>query len=190
MRVIAGEFKGRKLTAPRGIGMRPTADRVKEAIFSMVQPVLEDAVCLDLFAGSGSLGIEALSRGAACVHFCDIDPVSIAALRKNLDTCRIDGRRACILAKDWRTAVTELDKKCNLVFIDAPYEMCEYYSQILEKLVKHGVLTDEAMIVIERDAGKGGYTLPAGFGMIREKRYGGTGVDLLFYANTGGGNGR
>ena len=97
MRVIAGEFKGRKLNSAKGREVRPTADRVKEAIFSMVQDELEGAVCLDLFAGSGAMGIEALSRGAARVYFCDAGAASVDIIRQNLDSCRADGRRAVLI---------------------------------------------------------------------------------------------
>ena len=198
MRVIAGELKGHRLAAPKGAGtgnkarhgMRPTADRVKEAIFSMVHPDIEGAVCLDLFAGTGQVGIEALSRGAERVYFCDVDPDSLALLRQNLDTCKIGGRSITILPMDWRSAVAKLNEKCNLVFIDAPFDMCEYYSQMLEALAKQEALDDEALIIIERDAGAGGYVLPTEFEKVRDKRYGGVGVDLLLYIKAGGKNER
>jgi len=179
MRVIAGDFKGRRLVAPKGPGVRPTPDRVKEALFSMVEPCLADAVCLDLFAGTGSLGIEALSRGAARVYFCDPAPASLAALRQNLDICRVDASRAVVLAAEWHKVHTYLSEKCNLVFIDAPYKMCEHYSQMLETLAERGVMADGALVAIERDAGKGGYALPEGFIKVRERRYGSVGIDLV-----------
>jgi len=182
MRVIAGSFKGRKLTAPKGADIRPTADRVKEAIFSMLHQHTEGSVCLDLFAGTGALGIEALSRGAARVYFCDIAPAALESLQRNLDACQADAKSAIILKADWRNAVFKITEKCNLVFIDAPYEMCEYYAQILAALSEKGALQQGAFLVIERDAGAGGYALPAGFERIQEKRYGGIGVDLLRYA--------
>jgi 16S rRNA (guanine966-N2)-methyltransferase len=185
MRVIAGDFKGRKLTAPKGVDLRPTADRVKEAIFSMVQPELPGAVCLDLFAGTGSLGIEALSRGAERAYFCDNEPVSHAALRQNLDACRLDGRRAVVIKSDWRAAYKHVREKCNLVFIDSPYEMCVYYSQILETLAMQGVPGEGAYVVIERDSGADGYEVPKGYRLLRRKRYGSVGVDLLEYAEIG-----
>lgn len=188
MRVIAGDFKGRRLVAPKGTGMRPTPDRVKEAIFSMVQPYLQDSVCLDLFAGTGALGIEALSRGAARVYFCDTAIASLTALRQNLDACRARPGSAVVLASSWKSACANLAEKCNLVFIDAPYDMCEYYSHILEALAIGRVLEKTALIVVERDAGKGGYALPSGFERVREKRYGSVGVDLL--ACTGAGEGK
>jgi len=185
VRVIAGDFKGRRLSAPKGTEARPTADRVKEAIFSMIESELPGSVCLDLFAGSGALGIEALSRGAARVYFCDTSPASLAVIRNNLDHCRVDSGRAVVLARDWRVALSGLSEKCNLVFIDAPYNMCEHYSQILEKLVGSRVLESGAMIVIEKNASGGPYNLPERTERVREKRYGNVGVDLLIYDDTG-----
>ena len=185
MRVIAGEFKGRRLAAPKGTEARPTADRVKEAIFSMVEPELPGSVCLDLFAGSGALGIEALSRGADYVYFCDTAPASLAALKKNLEALSLSGQRAAVVARDWRACIAGLNKKCNLVFIDAPYNMCEHYSQILEVLAKERALLEDALIVIERKASAGGYPLPEGFEKLREKRYGSVGVDILYFAEIG-----
>jgi len=188
MRVIAGEYKGRKLFTPKGSGVRPTADRVKEAIFSMVQPILPDAVCFDMFSGSGALGIEALSRGAARVYFCDNSPASIEALKENLDACRVNGQRAVVIAKDWRAAGARISEKCNLVFIDAPYNMCEHYPRILESLAKERILENGACIVIERDVSADAYTLPPGFEKTSSKRYGSVGVDLIAYTNNGDDN--
>ena len=185
MRVIAGDFKGRRLLAPKGGGVRPTPERVKEAVFSMLQPYLAGAVCLDLFAGTGALGIEALSRGASRVYFCDSAAESIAVLRQNLDACRVAPGRAVVLAADWRSAYTNLTEKCNLVFIDAPYGMCVYYSHILETLAAGRALQEGALVVVERDAGKGGYALPEGFEIVRGKRYGSVGVDLIVCAGAG-----
>lgn len=181
MRVIAGELKGRKLIAPRGEGTRPTSDKVKEAIFSMVQEEIEGAVCLDLFAGSGALGIEALSRGAEKVYFCDFSPESAAALRQNLENCRIDAKRGTVHVCDWRSILTQIKPKCNIVFIDAPYEMWEHYAQILKTLAEKNVMENGAIVVVERASGAERYVVPEGYVTIREKKYGGTGVDLLVF---------
>jgi len=185
MRVIAGDFKGRRIVAPKGEEVRPTPERVKEAIFSMVHYELPGAICLDLFAGTGALGIEALSRGASRVYFCEMAAPSLAALKKNLDACLLEPDRAIVLKTDWRGAVQRLREKCNLVFIDAPYEMWEHYLQILEALSKYGALAGGATIVIERSAGAGSYGIPAGFEKVREKRYGSVGVDLLVFTDDG-----
>ena len=181
MRVISGEYRGFKLTGHKNMDLRPTADRVKEAIFSMVQFDITDSVCLDLFAGTGGLGIEALSRGASRVYFCDKNTASIEILNNNLNACCVDGKRAVVIKSDWRIACKQIKEKCNLVFIDAPYEMCVYYSQMLETLALQDVLESVATIVLERDSRAGGYDLPSGFTMINEKRYGSVGVDLLVF---------
>ena len=181
MRVIAGDLKGRKLIAPKGTNTRPTAGRVKEAVFSMVQSLLEDAVCFDLFAGSGALGIEALSRGAARVYFCEIDPATLESLTQNLNACGID-ERASVLKADWRVAIQNIREKCDIVFIDAPYNKCEYYSDILNRLGYCACLKKGATVVVERDAGTAGYRLPDGFERVREKHYGNIGVDILIYS--------
>jgi 16S rRNA (guanine(966)-N(2))-methyltransferase RsmD len=181
MRVIAGVFKGRRLISPKGTDVRPTADRVKEAIFSMIQHEISGSVCLDLFAGSGAMGIEAISRGALRVYFCDINAASIAAILQNIDICGAADSRAVLIKSDWHGLGRFIKEKCNLVFIDAPYDMRVYYSQILEALARQGIIGDEACIVVERDSRAGGYEFPAGFEAIKEKRYGSTGVDLLLY---------
>jgi len=189
IRVGAGEFKRRKLLTLKGTDTRPTADRVKGAIFSMVKQDIPGAICLDLFTGTGALGIEALSRGAERVYFCDRSKASIIVLKKNLAICGIDDRRAVVILKDWRAAVSIIEEKCNLVFIDAPYNMCEYYPQILESLAHEHVLEKDASLVIERDALADLYVLPLGFEKVTRKRYGNVGVDLLRYTGAGERNG-
>src|SRR5213076_3427777 len=92
LRIIAGEFKGRRLKAPAGRTVRPTGDRVKEAWFSILQQSIPDARVLDLFAGSGALGFEALSRGAVAVDFVEIHRASLAALKANAEALKVEGR--------------------------------------------------------------------------------------------------
>jgi len=119
------------------------------------------------------------------VFFCDSEPLSLAALRQNLDICRVDSGRAVVLAGDWHKAYTNISEKCNLVFIDAPYDMCVYYSHMLQTLASWRILEEGALIAVERDAGKGGYALPEGFEIVREKRYGSVGIDLISGAGEG-----
>jgi 16S rRNA (guanine(966)-N(2))-methyltransferase RsmD len=187
MRVIAGEFKGRKLTLPKDDRVRPTTDRVKEAIFSMIADNLPDAVCLDLFAGSGSLGIEAISRGAERVYFCDASPEAMELVQKNVKTVGADAH-AVFLRCDWRQAIGRLSDGCakwDIVLIDAPYDLCDDYPKILLELKDANVLSDEAVVVIERDAAADGYAndVASGFARYREKRYGGTGVDIWIFSD-------
>lgn len=122
MRVIAGTAKGRSLTAPPGRTIRPTADRVKEAMFSILMPRLPDAVVADLFAGSGALGIEALSRGAARAVFVERSDRALDALRDNLAVCGF-ADRATVLAEDVDAALARgLDGTApSVVVADPPY---------------------------------------------------------------------
>ena len=147
MRVVAGAFKGRRLQAPKGRRTRPTADRVREALFSMLGDV-SGARVLDLYAGSGALGIEALSRGAASATFVDRDPRAIAAIRRNLDAVgteqevrRLDALRYLAGAED---------ASFDLVFVDPPYDSAVRVAGPLSERLP-AVLTQEARIVTESD---------------------------------------
>ena len=123
IRVIAGEAKGRRLKVPKGMKVRPTADRVKEALFNILAPEIPGAVFLDLFAGSGGIGIEALSRGAEKVLFVEQDPRHLRILRENLTACGFEDR-ARVIPGDARAL---LRKKafppCDFVFLDPPYDL-------------------------------------------------------------------
>ncbi|MBI4593606.1 MAG: 16S rRNA (guanine(966)-N(2))-methyltransferase RsmD [Candidatus Rokubacteria bacterium] len=124
MRIIAGELKGRRLVAPRGERTRPTADQVRLALMDTLAPVLPGARLLDLFAGAGGVGLEALSRGAAHVTFVERDPRALAALRDNVATLGLESR-ARVLALEARRAVERLagdGERFDLVFLDPPYE--------------------------------------------------------------------
>jgi 16S rRNA (guanine966-N2)-methyltransferase len=147
LRIVAGTLGGRRLKAPPGRGTRPTSDRVREALFSILGD-LEQARVLDLFAGSGALGIEALSRGASSAVFVDSDPRAIAAIRANLDSLGIEAQT------HERPALAYLnnasDGPFDLVFLDPPYSSAsELAGPLSERLPP--VLTDSARIVSESD---------------------------------------
>ena len=123
MRVIAGSRKGHKLAAPRGLDTRPTSDRVRENIFNLVGPV-DDAKVLDLFAGSGALGIEALSRGAASAVFVEHDADAVRTIERNLDHVRLTGARVIRGDALWAIAQEAIaGAKYDLVLVDPPYGM-------------------------------------------------------------------
>lgn len=121
MRIIAGEHRGRRLEEFEGEAVRPTADRAREALFSILssRQVLVDAQVLDLFCGTGALGLEALSRGAAHVTFVDNDPVAIALTRKNIATCKAADRTKVIRSD--ATKLAKSDRQFDLVLLDPPY---------------------------------------------------------------------
>ncbi len=121
MRVITGIARGKRLKAPQGGEIvRPTADRVKEAIFSILHFELEGAKILDLFSGSGQLGIEALSRGARYAHFTDVDPVSVKLTEENLANCGFSGQ-ATVRRADYKAFLNGTTEQFDIAFLDPPY---------------------------------------------------------------------
>jgi 16S rRNA (guanine966-N2)-methyltransferase len=121
LRIIAGEFKGRRLKAPAGRVVRPTADRVKEAWFSILQQAIPDARVLDLFAGSGALGFEALSRGAVSVDFVETQRASLAALKSNTEALQAEGRVTIHRSDAMRFAERLQPGAYDVAFADPPY---------------------------------------------------------------------
>jgi 16S rRNA (guanine966-N2)-methyltransferase len=146
MRVVAGSFKGRRLQAPRGARTRPTSDRVREAVFSLLGDVAGARV-LDLYAGSGALGIEALSRGAASATFVERDARAAAALRRNLDAVGADAE---VRRQDVTRFLASPSGTYDLVFLDPPYDSAVRVAGPLSERLP-AVLTQEARIVTESD---------------------------------------
>jgi 16S rRNA (guanine966-N2)-methyltransferase len=147
VRVVAGAFKGRRLQAPKGRRTRPTADRVREALFSALGDV-EGAAVLDLFAGSGALGIEALSRGAASALFVDVDARAVAAIRRNLEAV---GAVARVQRRDVAAFLSRSGGGTyDLVFVDPPYDSAPRVAGALSEGLP-ALLADDARIVTESD---------------------------------------
>lgn len=157
MRVIAGSARGRKLTPPADNRVRPTADRVKEALFSALASRLgsfEELAVLDLFSGSGSLGIEALSRGAATVTFVDTRNESLALTRKNLQLTGFD-KAATLLLLDARKALSRFSSQgtvFDMILADPPYADRKLAEDILSLVAGSGLLTADGIIVFETDS--------------------------------------
>lgn len=173
MRVIAGAAKGRRLVAPTGDGTRPTSDRVKESWFSSLQPVLAGARVLDLYAGSGALGLEALSRGAAAVTFVERDRRALAALSKNLEAVGLPG--TTVLAREVRTALAGdlTDAPFDVVVADPPYRVAEdELTAVLAALVRQ--LAPGAVVTVERGRREPVPAWPAELGDPEARRYGDT----------------
>ena len=149
MRVITGTARGRKLMEPKDMTVRPTTDMVKEAIFSIVQFDVPGRRVLDLFAGTGQLGIEALSRGARECVFVDNSPASLALVRKNLEICRM---QAPVIRSD---ALSYLENcgKFDLVFVDPPYHG-KLYDKILQNIFGFDILNDGGIILVESMRGE------------------------------------
>ena len=151
MRIVAGSRKGHRIAAPKGVDTRPTADRVREAAFSLIGPV-EDMAVLDLFAGSGAMGIEALSRGAARAVFVESEPAAAKAIQRNLEKLRLTG--AAIVRAEALTALAAeaaSDRRYDLVLVDPPYEM---FSSVQPGLARYlpALLEPSALVVVETAA--------------------------------------
>ena len=170
MRVVAGEFRGRRLTAPRGVRTRPTADRVREALFSMLGDVTGARV-LDLYAGSGALGIEALSRGAESAVFVERDPRAVAAIERNLESL---GLQQQVLRQDAVRFLTRTEGMFDLVFCDPPYDSASRLAgPLTERLTE--VTSEDARIVTESDK-RNPLELP--FPLVTERTYGDTRIAI------------
>ena len=150
VRVIAGEFKSRKLRTVDGQATRPTSDRLKETLFNLVQSRIAGSTFLDCFAGSGSIGIEALSRGAGFVVFVEESPHAVKVIRENLASLGEDGIARCqILGRKAETSLKSLERKFDIVFIDPPYADADQYPRVFEQLQNCELLSDEALVVAE-----------------------------------------
>jgi len=168
VRVVAGLAKGRRLVAPPGLDTRPTSDRVREATFNALESMgaIQDAVVLDLFAGTGALGIEALSRGAAACTFVDADRRCIEAIETNVDACGF--RAQATIVRTEALVFLRSDKHVDLALLDPPYAFGDWHLLF--------AALDAGLAVIESDRpvdpGPGRRT-------VRTKRYGGTVVAII-----------
>ena len=177
MRVVAGEHRGQRLAPPRRAGTRPTADRVREALFSVLGPV-DDLRVLDLYAGSGALGIEALSRGAAEATFVDSDPAAARAVRSNLERIGIEGGRVFRAdALSFLRGAARHGDRWDLVLLDPPYKLAPRLGPALGPLLV-SVAAPAARIVCESSVKQ---PLRLDLPLIDERRYGDTAM-LLYVA--------
>jgi 16S rRNA (guanine966-N2)-methyltransferase len=170
VRVVAGEFGGRRLAAPRGVRTRPTADRVREALFSMLGDV-SGARVLDLYAGSGALGIEALSRGAESAVFVERDPRAVAAIERNLQSLGLEQE---VLRQDAVRFLALSTGTFDLVFCDPPYDSASRLAGPLAQGLP-ALTSEHARIVTESDK-RNPLELP--FPLITERTYGDTRIAI------------
>ncbi|HBG07278.1 MAG: 16S rRNA (guanine(966)-N(2))-methyltransferase RsmD [Geobacteraceae bacterium GWC2_58_44] len=189
MRVIAGDARGRQLIAPKSLRVRPTADRVKEALFSMLLSRLGEFTgmrVLDIFAGTGNLGIEALSRGAGYAVFVDSHHESADAIRRNLDITRYS-EQAKVVVQDAAAALKWLargEAPFHLVFLDPPYH--EGHTERLLELLSASPLIDEGTTIVAEFSSK--EAIPRSFGRLQENErrvYGDTALSFLTISDRG-----
>ncbi|GAB4235013.1 MAG: 16S rRNA (guanine(966)-N(2))-methyltransferase RsmD [Deltaproteobacteria bacterium] len=178
MRIIAGKWRGRTIRAPRGRSVRPTTDRVREAVFSILGHEVEGSSVLDLFAGTGAMAIESLSRGAASAVLVESSHATFVSMRGNLSALGI--RDAVCLPLDYREAVRRLsakDRRFTLVFLDPPYGK-GLVGRAAASLAAAGILAPGAVVVAERASRDPEDPVPAGWRERVERRYGDTRITL------------
>ena len=176
LRIIGGEWRSRRFSFTAAAGLRPTTDRVRETLFNWLAPALPGARCADLFAGSGALGLEALSRGAAHCCFCDSSAAVIADISKHLLTLNGTDRAACHrgeavqLVRDWHA-------QWDIVFLDPPFGSA-LAGPVCEQLQAGQRLADGAFVYLETDPREGPVPVPPAWRLHREKQAGGVAYRL------------
>ena len=170
IRIIGGQWRGRNLTFPDIEGLRPTTDRVRETLFNWLAPQIHGARCLDLFAGSGALGLEALSRGAALCDFVDSSGKAMAQIQAHLKTLEAHDRGHChkCLAQDY---LERAAGPWNIVFIDPPFGL-GLAMPLCELLESKGCLANEALVYVETGSAEPGLAMASNWELHREKRAG------------------
>jgi 16S rRNA (guanine966-N2)-methyltransferase len=182
MRIIAGEFRGRKLLAPEGDATRPITDRVKQSLFDILAPRLGGAIVYDCFAGTGSMGLECLSRGAASATFFEIDRSALNRLRQNIATLKVEGRSRVVSSDLFRffggDAAASIPP-ADLIFLDPPYRFLNERGHELQKLAERlaGKLKPEGLVIFRHD-GADRLELPA-LQRVDERAYGGMALEFL-----------
>ena len=170
--------KGRRLVAPDGLQTRPTQDKTREALFSMIQTYVPDAHVLDLFGGTGALALEAMSRGAGKAVICDISRPAQKAIETNIRTVLGEANGAILIKSDYRAALKQLsDQKFDLVFLDPPYADEAAYHNSLSFILEHDMLSDDALVIVEkcRDSS---ISYPERFTVIKSRNYSDTVIEL------------
>lgn len=171
MRVIAGKARSLPLKAPKGQETRPTTDRIKETLFNILMPHLPGAVMIDLFAGSGGMGIEALSRGASRAYFVEQNAEAAACITDNLKFTRL-ADQAVLLKQDVYSALYGIhEKEVNIIFADPPYHE-GHEEKLLSVLKEMGYVSADTLIIVEADLHTDfGFAGDLGFEVFREKCY-------------------
>ncbi|RLQ92865.1 16S rRNA (guanine(966)-N(2))-methyltransferase RsmD [Planomicrobium sp. Y74] len=182
MRVIAGKAKGLPLKAVPGNTTRPTTDKVKESVFNMIGPFFDGGNALDLFAGSGGLGIEALSRGIEKAVFIDKDSKAIETIRANLEKTRLN-QQAEVYRNDAKRAIKVLKKndfQARLLFLDPPYHITESYG-LMDFAAETGILTEDSIVVCEHEKGVELADRTKYFERFKNENYGAIAISIYRY---------
>ena len=175
MRIAGGEFGGRTLVVPKSDAIRPTQDRVREALFSILQCEIPGAAFLDLFAGTGSVGLEAISRGAASATFVEMNAKHLESLRRNVDAMAKSARVDIVRADAYRYIASYSGPGYDIAFADPPYALGEEkgYASVLGTLAARGVVKEGGLFVAEMTSVQRAEPTP-GWELLRDRTYGKT----------------
>ena len=179
MRIISGKLKGRKILGYDIEGTRPTMDRVKESIFGSIQNYIEDSVVLDLFSGSGNLGIEAISNGASKCYFVDNNKKCINIIKDNIKQFDIEDY-SIVIQNDYRKVLEYFKDnsiKFDIIFIDPPYKY-EVISELIDIITRYNILNDNGIMVLEYSLDKIDDNID-GYKLLKYKRYGDKFVSII-----------
>ena len=176
MKIISGKYKGRNIEGHNLDGTRPTMERVKESLFAIIQNYLDGAVVLDLFSGSGNLGIEALSEGASFAYLVDYNKKASDTIKRNLNTLGI--KDAEVINLDYKKALNYLkDKKIDLIFLDPPYKT-DFIEQSIKLIDEYNILSNEGLIICENDS-LDKIVYPDNYEVVKDRKYGDKWVVIL-----------
>ncbi|HHW95111.1 MAG TPA: 16S rRNA (guanine(966)-N(2))-methyltransferase RsmD [Mogibacterium sp.] len=176
MKIISGDYKYRNIEVPKEI--RPTTEKVREAIFSMINDWIPNAVVFDIFAGSGVMGLEALSRGAAKCYFNESDRKNFKVLKSNIAHCKAD-KKSVIFNYDYLRAISKIEEKIDIFIIDPPYHKFDYYEKCFLHIQEKRILDEGAIVVAEHIFRDKLYNEYDALKKIKEKKYGSIGVDIF-----------
>ncbi len=175
MKIISGIYKGRTLDGYNISGTRPTMDRVKESLFAMIQDYIKDSTVLDLFSGSGNLGIEALSNGAKVAYLVDNNNIAIKTINSNIKKLNIDNAK--VLKGDYKNILNNMNTKFDLIFLDPPYET-NYLEESIKLIIDNDLLKESGLIICESSS-LDKIIYPNNFEVYKEKKYGDKYVVIL-----------
>ena len=179
MRIISGKYKGRKIEGYNMVGTRPTMDRVKESLIAMIQTKIKNSICLDLFAGSGSIGLELLSNGASSCYFVDNNKKVIETIKSNISKLKVEENTYLIL-NDYNKALKnfkEQNLKFDIIFLDPPYKN-NYMKECLKLIEEYELLNKDGIVICEYEFEK----FESNLKVYKEKKYGSK--NIIIYINS------
>jgi 16S rRNA (guanine(966)-N(2))-methyltransferase RsmD len=182
MRIIAGSARGRKILSPIGMGTRPTLDRIKESMFSIIQNKISGSVVVDMFSGTGSLGLEAASRGADMCYLIDMGDTTFEMLQNNVDNLKFNDKCKCFKGDTYKYMQQFADEKIifDLIFIDPPYAK-DMIPPAIEIIAKNGLLSKDGLIVCKIDSAEEVYHGNSIINLSDLRKYGNTTVLIYEY---------